>query len=142
MKLNNHGWGYKSLIIWSSVFIIALLIASLWISNLVRRYNSDKKSDKTNNVVDANKPYYDLENIMRNAGIEYASNHNTLITLSNAELIIPYDELYEEGYLDKLMDPKNEDECTGYVVIKSSSDTDAYIKCSGYITEDYYSRME
>lgn len=142
MRLNNHGWGYKSLIFWGCVFLISLLFAAIGIRSMVRRYKKEMKEDQKVVKEDKNKAYHELEDKMVKAGEDYARNHNTLLTLTNETIVIPYDELKDYGYIDFIIDPKSKDECTGYVSIKSDSDIEAYIKCNNYISSEYYNRME
>ena len=60
MKLNNNGWGYRDMVIYTCIILLALFFVAMSISsfydNLVEDINSDRNNQNNNNVVEENKP--------------------------------------------------------------------------------------
>lgn len=116
MKLNNHGWGFKEMIIMTSILLILLLIASYYIVVLYSSLGATPGS-----------VYDRLENKIVIAAKMYVKNvdYTDLVTA---------DELKDLGYLDSFYD-FNGDKCTGYVLI--NNEYNPYIKCKRYKTRGY-----
>ena len=143
MKLNERGWGYKSLIIFSVLFIAILLGVSIAITRYTKTLKDNKKKNdetKENNSIDNsvnNYTYSILERDLENAGESYSVYHSTLIDFTDNYLIVNSDVLEQDGFSETIEDPVDGSPCDGYVKIDSDGDVHAFIKCSQYKTPDY-----
>lgn len=149
MKLNERGWGYKSLIIFSAIFIVILLGVSVAIT----RYTNELKKDKKNSSTDTkenssieNKTnsyiYQTLEKDLEKAGESYSVYHSTLIDFTDDYLIVNSAVLEQDGFSETIEDPVDGNPCDGYVKIDSDGNVDAFIKCSEYKTAGYDTWVE
>lgn len=155
MKLNNHGWGYRDMIIYSCLIIVVLLVCAYNINYLYTGLTADKEKNATNNVnqtvnednnikpqvqvVDYN--YYNqIEYKIRIATLSYLNDYN--YELTGQILNLSLDSLVDLGYMDKVYDQTGSTQCTGY----SNSYVDVgtgeyiikpYINCNNYRTEGY-----
>lgn len=89
--------------------------------------------------------YIDWENKIKDAGLEYAKD-NEIYTNASKPLIVSYEVLVENGYLNKAEIPNKS--CTGYARVIYSLDEESengegefkvssYINCKKYTTEGY-----
>lgn len=117
MKLGNHGWGTKEMIIMSSILFILLMIVTYYIYAYYRNIGVNTYT------------YTNLESKLQNAARNYASDNNILVGEVTSR------QLMKEGYLSSFVDDNNR-ECTGYVDINSNH-IKPYIKCPKYTTENY-----
>jgi hypothetical protein len=155
MKLNNHGWGYKDMIIYSCLIIVVILVASYNINYLYSGLTSDSTNSDNTTVehntepVTQNTPqiqfidynyYNQIEYKIRIATLSYLSDYN--YELTGQILKTTLDSLIDLGYMDKVYDQTGGSMCTGY----SNSYVDAstgeyiikpYINCNNYRTEGY-----
>lgn len=116
MKLNNRGWGFKEMIILTSILLIFLLVAAYYIVILYSSFGATPGS-----------VYDRLETSMIIAAKKYVKNEGEVEHLTVSDL-------KTMGYLETLFD-NNGDECNGYVLINDSYR--AYIKCKRYKTRGY-----
>lgn len=144
MKLNERGWGYKSLIIFSALFIVILIGVSVVITRYTKTLKDDKKKkenntqEKTNIENQTNSYTYQiLERDLQNAGESYSVYHSTLIDFTDTYLIVNSDVLEQDGFSETIEDPVDGSPCDGYVKIDSDGDVKAFIKCQEYKTPDY-----
>lgn len=54
MKLNNHGWGYRDMIIWTTVMILLLFFVAVQIDNFYEGF--ENSTDNKNNTEVVNEP--------------------------------------------------------------------------------------
>lgn len=162
MKLNNHGWGMKNMIIYCCILLLFLIIAvcnvhSLYknIENGHKNYNNqNKQSNKLNNTTNNNNGttnsgnsnvyidysiYHDYEKKMAEVAKSYViENRDALHTGIASVLLI---ELVTNGYINQLYDQVNNTECSGYVNVwddeSGTYQSQAYLKCTNYTTEGY-----
>lgn len=159
MKLGNHGWGIKELIIYLCILLSFLLVAMYFINSLynsietskkdyekenneIYENNSNKIDESTNEIIEENKidiSYYEnLEQDLYNATLNYFLNGE--INEDTKYISVNIKTLINKGYIDSLID-KNNNTCEGYsnIAIDTTNDYDikSYIKCSEYTTSGY-----
>ena len=118
--INNHGWGLRDMIIFSSIIIIALALVYMLISNLYKELEGPQETES----------YQNIEKNLVNAAKKYFS----IRIHSDSNMVV------SEGLIDeKLISEKklslNGDVCTGYVLKEET--LKAYISCNNYETEGY-----
>lgn len=132
--LDNKGWGLRSMIIYSTIIIIALLIATFYVIALYSELDRNIKSNKQDNTIIDKKQYEEYERKLEEATINYIDNCNC-IDDNTSTMRISYDTLVDKNYINSI-----KDDCSGYVDVYLQSEnisTKAYLKCSNYITEGY-----
>lgn len=159
MKLNNKGFGMRETLVYLSVLLLILLIASCSISSFyddleeskneeyVPSYLYDTEDDEDNDVVDDEEedivinytPYYLAEAKFRDAVEVYAEAYSLYDGLTTVKL----EDVDNAGYLEQtIVDSVDGSKCTGYANVQydnnyGSYDIDVYISCSNYKTEGY-----
>lgn len=121
MKLNKNGWGTIEMLLLSAGILIALLVATYYISKLYSSFDN------------VNNSYYKLESELAKASEKYISDNNISV---NDTITIYSDTLEVLGYIDRLSD-KNGYPCVGYTVINkenSKLNYKPYITCRDYKT--------
>ena len=151
--LDNNGWGLSSMIAFSSIIIIALLVATFFVISLYSQMDKSLKEYQDSykqEYVEEEEPkeeepdntssvsiYLDYEEALRDAALAYARACNCF---TGAEFVrVEYVELLELCYMIPMLD-KDGSSCSGYVDVYPQDDeyiTDSYIKCNNYITEGY-----
>ncbi len=129
MKLNNRGWGFRSMIVGISILFLCLFIVSVLIS------------DEDNPIGELNRfetTYESLENNLRKASIEYQKEHYPNI---EGELTVSLKTLVELDYVDAITDIETTNECSGYVLIEVDTYL-PYIKCDNYQTNGYDNNLD
>lgn len=118
--MNNHGWGLRDMIIFSSIIVIALALVYMLINNLYKELegpsNTPSYSTIEKNLANAAKKYFSIR-----------ANENVDIVVS--------EELIEEKLISEKSLTLDKDVCTGYVTKKGG--LKAYITCDNYETEGY-----
>ena len=90
MKLNNNGWGYRDMVIYTCIILFALIFVAISISafydNLVEDIASDRNNQNvSSSVVEEEKPnpnfvdndyYITQENILKNATLNYMNTYS------------------------------------------------------------------
>lgn len=143
MKLNERGWGLKSLIIFSVIFIVILICTSFVIKNYIKQVKNDNKDkDNTSESTNIEKKtnsyiYQTLEKDLERAGESYAVYHSTLITFSEEYIIVNSAVLEQDGFSETIEDPVDGSPCDGYVKINPDGEVESFIKCSEYKTPKY-----
>jgi len=139
MKLNNKGWGLGFLIIVGVLFLLILIFVSLRIRALTHQFKDNKKDKKeTSEKSSVNTDLYrTLEASLEKAGESYSIYHLTLMENSSDHVIVWYETLKNEGFIESLPDPEAEGECKGYVMIKDEDSVESFVKCSKYETLNY-----
>lgn len=156
MKLNNHGWGYRDMIIYGCIILLFLLLAAYNINYLYDGLNTTSNGNNTNNNVQQpvveestnDKPqevivdytyYQNAEMKIKNATLNYLNDYN--YELSEQILNTSLDTLVNLGYMSKVYDQTGNYVCTGYSNSYLGEDGEyvikAYVNCDNYITEGY-----
>lgn len=151
MKLDNRGWGLREMLIYSSILLLFLLIASFRMSALyndinstkdepetfVEEKNSSEKGSSEKSSYDL-KYYYDYEDKMIQATREYLKMHEYNVEVQT--LKIDLSTLIDLDLIDKLYDKDSNVRCEGYVMVTFESDKDVikpYLMCDDYVTKGY-----
>ena len=155
MKLNNHGWGYKDMIIYGCIILFFLLIATYNINYLYDGLNTSNANNINNEVqqqvnenVNNPKPqetivdytyYNNMELKIKNATLSYLNDYN--YELSDQILKTTLETLVNLGYTSAIYDQNNNNVCVGYSNSYLGTDGEyvikPYINCGNYITEGY-----
>lgn len=157
MKLNNKGFGMRETLVYLSILLMVLLIASCSISsfyNDLENGSDDNDYSYLDNIDESNDEvineeeeieinytsYYLAEAKFREAAKNYAYDYNLSDSLNTVSL----SDVYNAGYLsNKIVDVVDGSECSGYANIEFRNvyggvyDIDAYISCTNYKTEGY-----
>lgn len=158
MKLNNKGFGIKESIIYLSILLLILLIASCSVSsfydsleksrneNYQESYLFDTENPNDDDVVkddedDSNvinyEYYYEAEDKFETAAINYATSKG----LTDSEITVYLDELVKLGFMEnKIVDYVSGKTCSGYVILTYNNfnyDSKGYILCTNYKTEGF-----
>lgn len=129
-KLNNKGWGLSSMIVYTSIILIALLIATFYVIALYS--DLDKNIYGNSN----NKSFENSEEKLKSNAIKYIKAR----TNEDGNYIVTYDMLKNADYIEKITDDKTNNECDGYVKINIKDynyEANSYLKCDSYVTEGY-----
>ena len=153
MKLNNNGWGYRDMIIYSCIILFALVIAAVSISSYYDSFMSDLNTNNDNNdyYVDDNNDedteesivtdtdYYKLqEDKLKSATLDYVKNYS--YDLTEDILVVSIDTLVSFGFIDPIYDQTGSNVCTGYsnvYLVGEEFGVVPYINCSNYVTIGY-----
>ena len=154
MKLNNKGWGYRDMIIYSSIIIIALVIVAISISSFYDSmdipYNPtaipdvDVNDNSANNSVPSDysnsKDYYmDKELELKDATLNYLNRYS--YDMKDEILTVSLETLVSFDFIEPLYDYSGLTTCSGYSnVFVTSQDTyeiKPFISCSDYVTNGY-----
>lgn len=127
LKLNQHGWSMKEMILLSSILFAFLLLIVFMIAQI---QGSFSKSE-----VDV-EMYENVEWNVLNSAIDYYGENfdgdeNVRVTTSK---------LVKDGYLDSSILKVNQDTCSGYVKF-SNEDPRVYIRCGKYKTKGYQEQV-
>lgn len=160
MKLNNKGFGMRETLIYLSILLMVLLIASCSISSFyddleeskneeyVPFYGYDVEDEEDNDVVSDDEedivinytPYYLAEARFKEAVENYANAYSLRDSLTTLKL----EDVDKSGYLDEsIVDAVDGSKCTGYANVTYEDkyggiyDIDVYISCANYRTEGY-----
>ena len=125
MKLNNNGWGYREMVIYTCIILLALIFVAISISsfydNLVEDINSDRTNQTNNTVVEENKPnsntvdttyYVQQENKLKNATIDYMNRYS--YDLNQNIMTVSMETLVSLGFMETIYDQTGTNKCSGY----------------------------
>lgn len=157
MKLNNHGWGMRDMIIYTCILFFLLIFVAISINSLYEDLEKSKNNSDNNQevVIDDNnyeEPivdndifdidynyYYNLEDKVKSATLKYMNDNR--YDLSNNILNVSLDTLVNLNYIEKLYDDKGISECSGYSNVTSNGENNysviSRISCGNYTTEGY-----
>ena len=121
--LNKYGWGFRQMLIMTSILLILLLFVTYYIYVFYNKLDTKEASQ-----------YFVLETRLKSAAILYAKNNN--LTTGNVSLYT----LKKAGYIESFTDV-NDDECNGYVIF-SNDKYDSYIKCKYFMSSNYDRKYE
>ena len=150
MKLNNNGWGYRDMVIYTCIILLALFFVAMSISsfydNLVEDINSDRNS-QNNNVVEENKPnsnevdknYYLLqESKLKEATLNYVNKYS--YDLDQNIMSVSMETLVSLGFMEQIYDQTGTNKCSGYsnvYIYENDYGIVPYISCNNYVTLGY-----
>lgn len=138
-KLNNKGWGLNEFLLFILAFFICLVIVIVLYNQLMGKEN---KTSIVDPIISGDKTdigdYIELEDRIT----EQAKLYNNSETEDT--IIIKLNNLVKNGYIKKVVDPKNNKECSGYVVYNGQNkEYKTYLSCPGnYQTSDYNKDLE
>lgn len=134
MKLSNHGWSLKEMILLSSILFIFLLVA---IFMIIRLYSGLNKNGIIDNPVVHKYSYQDVEANVLEAGLDYYNEYYN----GEVDIQVPVSKLRKKGYIssNELKAGESKKACDGYVEFLESG-TKAYIQCDNYETNGYEGR--
>ena len=135
--MNQKGFGLKEFIIIISITFICILIITSLYKSIVP--TADITNEKTKETVS----YKDLENKLEKAAERYQNDTYSANASDKNIWELSYDFLKEKKYIDTLIDPKTDKECTGYVEFIQDGAIISYkpfLKCeTSYQTKGYNS---
>ena len=150
MKLNNNGWGYRDMVIYTCIILLALFFVAMSINsfydNLVEDINSDRNS-QNNNVVEENKPYsnevdknYYLlqESKLKEATLNYVNKYS--YDLDQNIMSVSMETLVSLGFMEQIYDQTGTNKCSGYsnvYIYENDYGIVPYISCNNYVTLGY-----
>ena len=154
MKLNNNGWGYRDMIIYSSIIIIALLFVAISISSFYDSLdiperptynpsgdvNSTEDKEEKPTVIPVDENYYlNLEASVKSATLDYLNTYS--YDVSDEILNISVDTLVSFDFIEPLYDKSRASTCSGYSNVYVTSqgvyEIKPFISCSDYVTSGY-----
>ena len=143
MKLDNRGWSFNFFIVVGTLFLLILIVVSIRIRSMTHQFKEDNKEDSnksseksTINKTDDN-VYVLLEQTLKKAGDSYAALNSSMVDDIDDHIIVSYETLKSNGFIESLADPNGSGDCDGYVFIKSDYSVQPFIKCSNYETLNY-----
>lgn len=150
MRLNNNGWGYRDMVIYTCIILLALFFVAMSISafydNLVEDINSDRNS-QNNNVVEENNPnsnevdknYYLLqESKLKDATLNYVNKYS--YDLDQNIMSVSMETLVSLGFMEQIYDQTGTNKCSGYsnvYIYENDYGIVPYISCNNYVTLGY-----
>lgn len=138
-KLNNNGWGFNDFIIAIGLLAICLVVVIIFYNKLINSNNHKKyKIPSFVGEKDNIGNYVELEDKITEQAKLYSIN------VENDIVIIKFDSLIKNGYINKVVDPKNNKECSGYVIYDGAAKKyKTYLSCPGnYQTSNYNKDFE
>ena len=152
MKLNNNGWEYRDMVIYTCIILFALIFVAISISafydNLVEDIASDRNNQNvSSSVVEEEKPnpnvvdndyYITQENILKNATLNYMNTYS--YGLSQNIMSVSMDTLVSLGFMSQIYDQTGTNKCSGYsnvYLYETDYEVVPYINCSNYVTLGY-----
>lgn len=149
MKLNNHGWGFRDMIIYTSIILIFFFIACYFIGVMYNNMGDDYyKNNNQNDIVEEIEQddvvidysyYYKKEELFENAFEQYLRDLSYDVTGNIYS--IKLNNLVNEGYISKIYDYVDNSVCDGYANAIGEGfnyKINTYIMCSNYTTEGYF----
>ena len=151
MKLNNNGWGYRDMVIYTCIILLALFFVAMSISsfydNLVEDINSDRNNQNNNNVVEENKPnsnevdknYYLLqESKLKEATLNYFNRYS--YDLDQNIMSVSMETLLSLVFMEQIYYQTGTNKCSGYsnvYIYENDYGIVPYISCNNYVTLGY-----
>ncbi len=146
-NLNNNGWGLRTAILFTAIFIFCLLFSVVLINRWGLRggdviIDNDSNIENKAETTDNTEYYEELETNVYEA-IQLYINDNPKLLETKGNITITVKKLLNQGYLSSLEDG-NGNSCSGYVDVYNNIaiNYNAYIKCPGYTTNGYEGRKD
>ena len=130
--IKKNGWGLRFELVFIMIFLICLLITTIYLNKMGLLGNSNKNTESK-----AYFSYNALENRLNESTKRYYQNtydeyYSTNITIRSYTLI-------SSGYMSELLD-EDGNKCSGYTTVKHTSDGNefkSYVNCPKYKTVGY-----
>ena len=154
MKLNNHGWGMREMIIYTCILLLLLLFVSYSVNSFYKEMETSKqnvvnnnygsdyddKDEESNVSNNINYIYYhNKEDLIKKATLNYLNNYS--YNLDSNIMNVSLDTLINLGYIQKIYDQNNINSCSGYSNVYEDENGEyiikSYINCGNYVTEGY-----
>lgn len=157
MKLNNHGWGMRDMIIYMCILLLFLLIAVYSINSFYKTLEKDANATKevshksqndettpsTSNETQKEPVnytyYYELEEKLKAATLSYMKDYP--YDLSSSIEKVTSGTLINLQYMDVMKDQFGKNTCSGYSNVYQDMNQGyvlyTYISCSNYTTDGY-----
>ena len=154
MKLDNNGWGYRDMIIYTCIILFALIFVAISISSfydgMVEDLNTNKNStpivssddeeeyDFDEDVILDEDYYKSQENILKDATLQYVMKYS--YDLSDDILIVSMDTLISLNFMEQIYDQTGNYKCNGYSNVYLNGDDYGivpYLSCNNYVTSGY-----
>ncbi len=140
MKLNNHGWGLREMLLYCGLLLLFLAISVFFIiqaSRSLEDISNDKDDVKD---IESQMSYLKIEENIRDATYLYINTYYK-DKINIGTLKVSTDNLVKYNVLD-LNDLKPDSEsknCKGYSLVRNDDAiiVSSYIKCSNYETNGY-----
>ena len=138
MKLNKHGLGLKYLILYSAIFIIAILFIVFF-----SKQASEGLGDVFKSSIKGNVTYATIENNISEAALSYMKKYYKE-EVGLGTITVTTDNLLKYQMINEIdLVTSENDNCKGYVLVKKNGDetlsTESYIQCKNYETKNYQS---
>ncbi len=160
MKLGNHGWGMREMIIYLCVFAIILIFVAISINSLYKKIEKDNDAQKNNQPVVVEPVQEQQKNdsdIAKQRTVDYTYYHNMEVKVYNATIKylsdnptytgkgifrIDEDTLVGLGYMNKIYNDIGTSPCTAYSNVyvqegDASYTVKSYVRCDNYTSEGY-----
>ena len=160
MKLGNHGWGMREMIIYLCIFTIFLIFIAISINSLYKKIEDDTKdSDNNQSTIVEPAPEQSKDNpeIDKTRSVDYSYYHEEERKIYNATIRYLEDKptetgrgvfriddstLVSLGYMGKIYNDIGTTQCTGYSNVyvqegEANYTIKSYIRCDNYATEGY-----
>lgn len=135
MKLNNHGFSLKEMLLCMAVLLIALFMATFFSMQLMGEFGASFKETLTGKVT-----YATVERNVKNAATQYIETYYDK-EIGRGTITVLASNLIENGLLKKKdMTTTEKDTCSGYALVRKNGDTldvKPYITCKDYTTKDF-----
>ena len=142
--LNNKGWGLRQMIIYSTIIIVALLIATFYVVALYIQIDDNiaaVQNDDNNDNKEVLSDYETNRYLSYESELKVATSYMINTCNCTFDNIITYEQLIKGGYIGNFRDIRDNSVCDGYSTIYQNSSGEyiitPYIKCSNYQTEGY-----
>lgn len=163
MKLNNHGWGYRDMIIASTIMILLLFVVAVQVDalydgiqaseekrladrqkmqDMVEKSEEDRvivggddESESNTSIVVDYDYYKDRENELKMGASAYMDVYN--YDLSGEIMTITLDTLVNLGYMREIYDQTGSSLCDGYVNVYQDSNTGEYVMTPSITCNNY-----
>ena len=128
--MNKNGWGLRAELGFLLLFLICLLVSTIWLHRLGIFGTGEVKSIE---LVDK-EDYATMEHKLLEASLDYYKD--TYSNGSNDTVIVTVETLKNHGYISPLYD-KFGRECKGYTKILKTGTAVSYIRCAVYKSTGY-----
>lgn len=143
MKLNNRGWGLQAMLLCVLVLMIALVIVAVLVNQLGKTLGIQTKPNNPTQT-ETKVTYTDLENRAIEGAKKYHDKYYSDM-LDREKITVTLKTLKNQKMLDDVLDIKDKEICTGYVLFTLQDKEvtyQAYLKCSNYTTKGYVEHLD
>lgn len=143
MKLNNRGWGLQAMLLGVLVLMIALIIVAILVNQIGKTLGIES-NPKEPTGVETKLTYTDLENKAIEGAKKYHDKYYSDMQ-EKEKITVTLKTLKNHSMLDSIVDIKDNEDCTGYVIFTLQNekiDYYPYLKCSNYTTKGYLDYLD